>query len=230
MTEFNNRNILIYENRLSNIYKTIDQLKRTFNNFHIAKNEEEYFNIIKEITFDVILLNLDVAPLDGIAVIKETINFYSTNRPYFILYSSKQDDFLAELAYNNGTDIFYANYTNPILTELIIKSLLKRIHSNNSKTLLAKEFFINEEEYIVENNNNKLTLPKKEFKILQLLNQNHNKFYSKEELALIIWKDETIAKKRTIDVHIYNIRQIFGKKVIQTQKGKGYRINKKYFS
>ena len=73
------------------------------------------------------------------------------------------------------------------------------------------------------------TLPKKEFKILLLLHQNQNKFFSKKELALSVWNDENVAKKRTIDVHIYNIRQIFGKKIIQSQKGKGYRLNKKYF-
>ncbi|MFO0436137.1 MAG: winged helix-turn-helix domain-containing protein, partial [Sphingobacteriaceae bacterium] len=75
----------------------------------------------------------------------------------------------------------------------------------------------------------KIELPKKEFRILMLLHNDQNKFFSKEELAINIWNDETIAKKRTIDVHIYNIRKILGKRIIQSQKGKGYRLNKSLF-
>ena len=49
----------------------------------------------------------------------------------------------------------------------------------------------------------------------------------KKAIAEYIWKDESVSKKRIIDVHVYNIRQLFGKRVIQSQKGNGYRINKK---
>ena len=70
-------------------------------------------------------------------------------------------------------------------------------------------------------------MPRKEFKIFQLLFSSPDKFFSKTEIAEYIWKDESVSKKRIIDVHVYNIRQLFGKRVIQSQKGNGYRINKK---
>ena len=66
-----------------------------------------------------------------------------------------------------------------------------------------------------------------EFKVFELLYNTPDKFFSKTEIAGLIWLDESVANKRTIDVHIYNIRQFFGKRIIQSQKGKGYRINKK---
>jgi len=224
-----NNAILLYDNQLSSVFKTIDHLKKVFPNLIIVKNEEEYFQNITSTHFDIILISLDVVPMDGIAITKETLTAALGTKPYVVIYSNKQDDFLLELALNNGVDAF-VNYQNtPVLMELLIKALIKRIKTNPNKTRTSNEFVIDEDEYLVIKNDTKIQLPKKEFKILLLLQQNQNKFFSKKELAISVWNDENVAKKRTIDVHIYNIRQIFGKNIIQSQKGKGYRLNKKYF-
>lgn len=224
-----NNAILLYDNQLSSVFKTIDHLKKVFPNLVIVKNEEEYFQNISSNHFDVILISLDVVPMDGIAITKETLTASEGIKPFVVIYSNKQDDFLLELALNNGVDAF-VNYQNtPVLMELLLKALIKRIKTNPNKIRNPNEFVIDEDEFLVIKNDTKIQLPKKEFKILLLLQQNQNKFFSKKELAISVWNDENIAKKRTIDVHIYNIRQIFGKKIIQSQKGKGYRLNKKYF-
>jgi two-component system alkaline phosphatase synthesis response regulator PhoP len=225
-----NNAILLYDNQLSSVFKTIDHLKKVFPNLIIVKNEEEYFQNITSAQFDILLISLDVVPMDGIAITKETLATAVGHKPYVVIYSNKQDDFLLELALNNGVDAF-VNYQNtPVLMELLLKALIKRIKTNPTKIRNSNEFVIDEDEYLVIKNDTKIQLPKKEFKILLLLQQNQNKFFSKKELAISVWNDENVAKKRTIDVHIYNIRQIFGKNIIQSQKGKGYRLNKKYFA
>jgi DNA-binding response OmpR family regulator len=211
------------------VYKTIDHLKRIFPNMIIAKNEEEYFQNISSNHFDVILISLDVVPMDGIAITKETLTSVEGKKPFVVIYSTKQDDFLLELAFNSGVDAFVNYQSTPVLMELLLKALVKRVKIEPSKTRNSNELIVDEDEFLVIQNNTKIDLPKKEFKILLLLYQDQNKFFSKKELALSVWNDESVAKKRTIDVHIYNIRQIFGKKIIQSQKGKGYRLNKKYF-
>jgi DNA-binding response OmpR family regulator len=195
----------------------------------IAKNEEEYFQNISSNHFDVILISLDVVPMDGIAITKETLTSVEGKKPFVVIYSTKQDDFLLELAFNSGVDAFVNYQSTPVLMELLLKALVKRVKIEPSKTRNSNELIVDEDEFLVIQNNTKIDLPKKEFKILLLLYQDQNKFFSKKELALSVWNDESVAKKRTIDVHIYNIRQIFGKKIIQSQKGKGYRLNKKYF-
>jgi two-component system alkaline phosphatase synthesis response regulator PhoP len=225
-----NNSILFYDNQLSSVFKTIDHLKKTFPNFVVVKNEEEYFNSLKEHSFDIITMSLDVMPMDGIAVTKETLQFKEEKKPFIIIYSNKQDDFLYELAFNSGVDSFVNYQQTPVLMELLIKALIRRIQTKKTISQNSNGISVNEEEFLVIRNNTKIELPKKEFKILLLLYQNQNKFFSKNELALSVWNDESVAKKRTIDVHIYNIRQLFGKKTIQSQKGKGYRLNKKYFN
>ncbi|MDZ4663814.1 MAG: winged helix-turn-helix domain-containing protein [Bacteroidota bacterium] len=136
---------------------------------------------------------------------------------------------MLELAFNSGVDAFVNYQGTPALMELLLKALVKRIKSDVKILRNTNELIVDEDEFLVIRNNTKFELPKKEFKILLLLHQNQNKFFSKKELAISVWNDENVAKKRTIDVHIYNIRQVFGKTIIQSQKGKGYRLNKKYF-
>ena len=86
---------------------------------------------------------------------------------------------------------------------------------------------IDYDSYLIYKSGEPIQLPRKEFKLFELLYNNPEKFFTKTEIAHLICSDESIAKKRTIDVHIYNIRQFFGKRIIQSQKRKGYRINKK---
>lgn len=225
-----NNPLLLYDNQLSAVFKTIDHLKKVFPNMVIAKNEEEYFQNINSQSFDVIIISLDVLPMDGIAITKETLSVANGKKPFVVIYSNKQDDFLLELAFNSGVDAFVNYQNSPVLMELLLKSLVKRVKREPTQARNSNELIVDEDEFLVIRNNTKIDLPKKEFKILLLLYQDQNKFFSKKELALSVWKDETVAKKRTIDVHIYNIRQVFGKKIIQSQKGKGYRLNKKYFA
>jgi DNA-binding response OmpR family regulator len=109
--------------------------------------------------------------------------------------------------------------------ELFLNNLLRRRVkiTNNSK----REVIIDNERYLIFKNGEPIQLPRKEFKLFELLYNSPEKFFTKTEIAGSVWQDETIANKRTIDVHIYNIRQFFGKRIVQSQKGKGYRINKK---
>jgi two-component system alkaline phosphatase synthesis response regulator PhoP len=224
-----NNALLFYDNQISSVYKTIDHLRKIFPNLTIVKNEEEYFQNLSSHHFDVIIMSLDVVPMDGIAITRETLSHAEGVKPFVVIYSNKQDDFLLELAFNSGADAFVNYQGTPALMELLLKALVKRIKLRTAEKRNMNEFIVDEDEFLVIRNNTKIELPKKEFKILLLLYQNQNKFFSKKELALSVWNDENVAKKRTIDVHIYNIRQIFGKKLIQSQKGKGYRLNKKYF-
>jgi len=230
LADIKNTSIVFYDNQLSQVYKTIDHFKKVFPKTIVLKNETEYFEFIKTNPIQILLLNLDVSPMDGIAIMKETLQLINDVRPFVIIYSDKQDDFLQELAYNNGADSFINYHQSPVLLELLVKSLIKRLKLKQPSLSHSNELVIDEEEYIVLKQGNKIELPKKEFKMLVFLQKNAHKFFSKKELAIELWNDETVANKRTIDVHIYNIRQVFGKNVITSQKGKGYRINKKYFS
>ena len=50
-------------------------------------------------------------------------------------------------------------------------------------------------------------------------------FTGDPDFAKQIWNSPDVAKSRTIDIHIRNIRRILGNDIIKTTKGVGYTIN-----
>ena len=217
--------IVFVDNSVNRIFKTIDTLKKSFVNIFIFNQEKDLFEFIEMNNADAIFLNLDLIPNDAVILTREIRQKSRESNPFIIIYTDKQDDFVQELAFNSGADSFISFHNKAAVMELFLKNLLRRraVSTNNSK----REVIIDNERYLIFKNGEAFQLPRKEFKLFELLYNNPEKFFSKTEIAGSIWNDEAIANKRTIDVHIYNIRQFFGKRIVQSQKGKGYRINKK---
>lgn len=220
--------IAFVDNSVNRIFKTLDLLKASFTNIYVFNQEKEFLDFLDEKSVDVIFLNLDLQPNDAVILAKEIKQKNLESNPFIIIYTDNQDDFVQELAFNSGVDSFINFHHKAALMELFIKNLLRRRVKvvNNAK----KEVIIDNDRYLIFKNGQSFQLPKKEFKLFELLYNSSDKFFTKIEIANRIWNDEAVANKRTIDVHIYNIRQFFGKRIIQSQKGKGYRINKKLVS
>lgn len=217
--------IVFVDNSVNRIFKTIEGLKNAFGNIHIFNQEKDFFDFLETNPIDIIFLNLDLQPNDAVVICREIRQRNLESNPFLIIYTDKQDDFVQELAFNSGVDSFINFHNKSSVMELFIKNLLRR--RVKTKVNLKREVVIDNDRHLIFKNGVAFQLPRKEFKLFELLYNSSEKFFSKLEIAGTIWNDEAIANKRTIDVHIYNIRQFFGKRIIQSQKGKGYRINKK---
>ncbi len=217
--------IVFVDNSVNRIFKTIEGLKNAFGNIHIFNQEKDFFDFLETNPIDIIFLNLDLQPNDAVVICREIRQRNLESNPFLIIYTDKQDDFVQELAFNSGVDSFINFHNKSSVMELFIKNLLRR--RVKTKVNQKREVVIDNDRHLIFKNGVAFQLPRKEFKLFELLYNSSEKFFSKLEIAGTIWNDEAIANKRTIDVHIYNIRQFFGKRIIQSQKGKGYRINKK---
>lgn len=215
--------IVFIDNTIFQIFESLDGLSSTFKNIQTFTSEKEGLEFIYKNSVDVLFLNLDLLHNDAVSLTKEVKLNPPASKPFVIIYSDKQDDYVQEMVFNAGADSFIDFHNKPAILQLFIKNLLRR--RINQKKAAKKTIVIDTEQHLVFKNGEPFQLPKKEFKVFELLSTNTTKFFSKEEIALLIWKDEEIAKKRIIDVHIYNIRRHFGKRIIQSQKGKGYRLN-----
>ena len=168
---------------------------------------------------------MDLKPNDALFILKDIKQINKEPNPYVVIYTENNDDFVQELAFNSGADFFINFHQKPIVMELFIKNILKR--KVKTKIDTKKRIYIDFESYLIFNQGKPFQLPRKEFMLFELLYNNSDKYFSKVDLAKIIWADESIALKRTIDVHVYNIRQFFGKNIILSKKGIGYSLNKK---
>jgi two-component system alkaline phosphatase synthesis response regulator PhoP len=89
------------------------------------------------------------------------------------------------------------------------------------------DLVIDREKFVVKIKGQELTLPKKEFELLELLASRPGKVFNREQILAIVWGNETIVGERTIDVHIRKLREKLGESYIRTIKGVGYTFNQK---
>lgn len=218
---------LIYfvDNLVHRIFKTIEVLKQSFPNINIYSSETELQDAMLNKVPDVLFLNLDLEPNDAVLMAREIRRAHPAYPPFIVIYSDKQDDFVQELAFNSGVDSFIAFHSKSAVMKVFLRNLLRRRTAEPLQQ--SNKISIDPDRYVIYRFGEVLQLPRKEFRLFELLFNNSDRFFSKPEIAETIWNDSAVAKKRAIDVHIYNIRQVFGKRIIQSQKGKGYRINKK---
>ncbi|MBO5266715.1 MAG: response regulator transcription factor [Ruminiclostridium sp.] len=75
-----------------------------------------------------------------------------------------------------------------------------------------------------------LTLTKQEFKILELLLENQNRVFTKQDIYSYAWDDIYIGEDKTVNVHISNIRKklkaVSEEEYIETVWGIGFRLKK----
>jgi DNA-binding response OmpR family regulator len=217
--------IAFFDNSINRIFKTIELVKQNYNYVFVFNEENDFFDFIEKEESDVVFLNLDLSPNDAVIITKEIKGRKLNNNPFIVIYSEKQDDFAQEIALNSGADGFINFHLKPAVVLLFLKNLVKRRQSK----LIQKnnDIIIDNEKHLIFNKGLPVQLPRKEFKVFELLYNHPDKFFSKIDIAQQVWQDESVAGKRTIDVHIYNIRCFFGKRIIQSQKGRGYRMTKK---
>lgn len=219
--------VFILDNQISHLLKTFDYLRSKGYNVVISQTISDFHNQLNGILPHAILINLDIDGSDGITLMNDLKSSYLSSNPYCIIYSDKQDDYIQQLAYDKGADAFISFYNKPVLLELFLSNLLKRLNTEVSSIPIGK-MLIDEEHFCVKLNGNNYSLPRKEFNILKLFMRTPHIILSKLDIARILWNNEQIAGKRTIDVHIYNIRKVLGQHVLLSVKGKGYVMNQKY--
>jgi two-component system alkaline phosphatase synthesis response regulator PhoP len=224
-------NIVICSNSEPSIKKIIDFLEEKLYSVFFAKNEEELLKYIKSHRINLVILELDLKHKDGITITSDIRNLKDIEQPFVIIFSNKQDDYIQITAFNAGADDFIITPVKPILLEARICTLKKRHANAQTKQEVQNEvtkFFVDREQYLIVTESGKISLPRKEFEMIDLMFQNAHKVFTRQDFAKLIWNSPEVANSRTIDIHIRNIRRILGNDIIKTSKGIGYTINRDF--
>jgi two-component system, OmpR family, alkaline phosphatase synthesis response regulator PhoP len=181
-------------------------------------------------TISLVIIDLDIKETDAILACNEVKNRKDiTNHPFVVIVSDKAEEFTQVTALDLGADDYIIKPLKPQLFLKRIEAILSRKLTNGnhkSGNNPVDGFFIDLERHLIVIDNETFELPKKEFELMNLFYSVPNKIFSREEIAVVLWNEEKIAKQRTIDVHIRNIRKILGRDLIKTVKGFGYGLNK----
>src|SRR3989344_5594518 len=188
-------------------------------------SKKELYDFLNRYKVDVLLMDLTLDDSDAIVLCQEIRTKKEIQQPYIIIYSEKTEDFIQITSFNSGADDFIIKPLKPVIVAARIKAMLRRgQQAVAAKAMPRKGVLIDKESYRIIKDNVSLSLPRKEFEMLNLLFSNPNKVFSRKEIAEEIWNDENVSKQRTIDIHIRNIRKTLGYEIVKTIKGVGYCI------
>ncbi|MCC3216453.1 MULTISPECIES: response regulator transcription factor [Chryseobacterium] len=202
------------------------------NNFNCDKiyDGETFLRQIKNSSYDLYLLDINVPKINGLDVC-QTIRSFDKNTPIIIIsaygdISDKKDAF---------TRLADDYLVKPFQFEellLRINSLLRRkAPSDNADQdiLRVDDLIINKTEQKVYRGGNEITLTLKEFQLLVYLAEAQGRTVSKQQITEHVWEHNFNTNTNTVEVYINFLRKKIDKdfkiKLIHTRSGFGYYLS-----
>lgn len=184
---------------------------------HLARNQ----------TFDVIVLDVMLPGIDGVALCKQLREDHGAQTP--VIMMTARDELNDKLAgFESGADDYLVKPFD--LPELVarIASLVRRNQGQiANEKLLIGDLSLDTGTHEVKRGNNTLSLSPAGFRILHVLMKGTPNVVSRDELEHALWGDEPPASD-TLRSQIYKLRKTvdrpFDDALIYTVPGMGYRV------
>lgn len=191
----------------------------------------EAINTFKEQRFDLVILDIMIPNIDGIAVC-ENIRLHDAEIPVlFLSAKSSAEDRI--LGLKKGGDDYLTKPFNLEELMLRVKKLITRKDDSNSKELIKEYEFgdntVNFDSYEAVGKKGKFSLTKKEALLLKLLIENKDEVVSREKILQTVWGYSVYPSTRTIDNFILAFRKYFeddpkNPKFFVSLRGVGYKF------
>ncbi|MBR3682390.1 MAG: response regulator transcription factor [Tidjanibacter sp.] len=196
-----------------------------------APNGVEALKIAEQFVPHLVLLDVMMPEMDGMETCRRMRQMASLKNTMIVFLSARGEDESQLEGFELGADDYI---TKPVKVKLLVsrlKAILKRTESESvtpaeePATEAAQDVItIDKERFVVVKNGKEITLPRKEFQLLDLLYSKPQKVFSREEIYSTVWGSSVIVGDRTIDVHIRKLRTKIGEDHIVTIKGVGYKF------
>jgi DNA-binding response OmpR family regulator len=223
------RNILLAEDdpnlgQLLRNYLSIKKYETT-----LAVNGVEAFNLFKQGSFDLCVLDIMMPEMDGITLAKE-IRKINQEIPFIFLTAKNQKEDVLE-GFRTGADDYI---TKPFsMEELIyrIEVILRRVTEplEQKKEELYKigEYRLDPLKQILTFRDQAMKLTTKESELLELLCKHKNEILERNFALKAIWIDDNYFNARSMDVYITKLRKYLKNdpsiKILNVH-GKGYKL------
>ena len=200
---------------------------------YTAQNGVEAIKIAEKKIPDLIILDVMMPEMDGIAACEEIRKIPSLQNVIIAFLTARGEDYSQIAGFEAGADDYITKPIRPKVLVSRVKALLKRTGSaaanaaeaiDNSTTVSIGDLVIDKERYLIKKDGQEMVLPRKEFELLSLLTSKSGKVFTREEIYYSVWGDNVVVGDRTIDVHIRKLREKIGNDHIKTLKGIGYKF------
>lgn len=200
---------------------------------YTAQNGAEAIKIAEKTLPDLIILDVMMPEMDGIAACEEIRRIPSLQHTMITFLTARGEDYSQIAGFEAGADDYITKPIRPKVLVSRVKALLKRTSTTATPTTAIIEsghtvtignLIIDKERYLILKDGEEMILPRKEFELLSLLVSKPGKVFTREEIYYSVWGDNVVVGDRTIDVHIRKLREKIGNDQIKTLKGIGYKF------
>lgn len=194
-------------------------LRREGYEIYTASNGKEAVEIATSTRPHLIILDMMMPVMDGRQACEQLRKIPELNETIIVFLSAVQEEQYQIESYLAGADDYI---TKPVSMKVLcsrVNAIMKRL-----KPVSKPQCAIDITRRVVITERGEMTLPKKEFEIVELLLSNPDKVFTREEIFTTIWGGEVVVGDRTLDVHIRRLRRKLGDNTITTHKGIGFKI------
>ena len=181
----------------------------------------------KETHPNLIIMDIMMPNMDGIEACEILRSDESFNDTLIMFLTARGEDYSYVAAYEAGADDYVTKPVKPKILLSKVKGLLRRSKKYFEKEVDEIKFGdlrINRDKYKVYTSDKSISLPRKEFELLNLLASKPDKVFKREKIMEKVWGEQVVVGDRTIDVHIRKLRKKIGDKYFKTVKGVGYKF------
>lgn len=192
-----------------------------------AKDGEAAIKKAREIKPNLIIMDIMMPNMDGIETCEILRSDDIFNDTLIMFLTARGEDYSYVAAYEAGADDYVTKPIKPRRILSKVKGLLRRSKKYSEKEvgeIIFGDLKINREKYKVYKSDKSISLPRKEFELLNLLASKPDKVFKREKIMEKVWGEQVIVGDRTIDVHIRKLRKKIGDKYFKTVKGVGYKF------
>ena len=188
-----------------------------------AENGEIALNIILNENIDLVILDIMMPRLDGLAFLKEMKKIKDI--PVIIL-SARNEEYDKLMGFDLQADDYMTKPFSPKELMARIKAVLKRYGQNLNDMFIYEGLKIDFKAHSVYIDEKEIKLTPKEYELLIYFTQNENIALSREVLLNKIWGYDFFGEDRTVDTHIKMLRNNLGKyrDLIKTVRRVGYKF------
>lgn len=195
-----------------------------------AYEGREALNKVKEIDYDLILLDIMIPNLNGIEVCRRIRQF---SKVPIIMLTAKSDIPDKVLGLDVGANDYL---TKPFAIEELLARIRvyerNNVSNNNSDVFKVKDIVMDDKTHEVKRDDMEIELTKKEYDLLKMLLVNKNVVLTREKMIEEVWGYDYMGDTNVVDVFIRYLRSKiddgFDDKLITTIRGVGYVIKESW--
>lgn len=180
-----------------------------------------------------VILDIMMPGMDGFEVCKFIRNQEATATLPVIFLTARSSEVDQIVGLELGADDYIQKPVSPRILVARAKAALRRSSTKTPKLDEASDekvtidnLEIDRSSYRVSLGGKDIFFPRKEFELLYFLASHPGRVYSRDTLLNQIWGEGAYVVERTVDVHIFKVREKLGRlgERIETVKGVGYRF------